>query len=84
MSEVFKLRDISCYTLRYALQFQSVYKGTESEMMLTWNLNQQLNLTKETKQRQKNWTVTSCRQIVTLLSFLRFMADLEQSGRIVC
>ena len=37
-------------------------------------------LEKRTKQRQKNLTLTSCREIVTSLSFSRFLANLEQSG----
>ena len=36
-------------------------------------------LDKETKQRQKNLTLTSCREIVTSLSFSGFLANLEQS-----
>ena len=32
------------------------------------------------RQRQKNLAMTSCRQTVKSLSFLRFMANLEQSG----
>ena len=47
-------------------------------MILTWNLDQQLNSTGETKQRQKKLTMTSCRRVVTSLSFFRFMANLEQ------
>ena len=38
------------------------------------------NLTKETKQDRKNLTMMLCRQIVTSLSFFRFMVNLEQSG----
>ena len=36
-------------------------------------------MTIETKQRQKKLTVTSCREIVTSLSFSEFLANLEQS-----
>ena len=39
-----------------------------------------INLTRETKKRQKNLTLTSCRKIVTSLSFFGFLANLEQSG----
>ena len=49
-------------------------------MILTGNLDQYLNLTRETKQPQKKLTMTSCRKIVTPLSFSRFLANLEQSG----
>ena len=48
-------------------------------MMLTWNLDQYLNLTGETWQCQKNLTMTLCQQIVTSLSFFQFMVNLEQS-----
>ena len=42
-----------------------------------------INLTRETKKRQKNLTLTSCRKIVTSLPFFGFLANLEQSrGRI--
>ena len=37
-------------------------------------------LDKRNKTASKNLTMTSCQQIVTSLSFLRFMANLEQSG----
>ena len=43
-------------------------------------VHQQRNLTRETKQRQKNLTMTSPQQIVTSLSFFQFMANLEPSG----
>ena len=36
-------------------------------------------MTRETKQSQKNLTVTSCRKIVTSLPFFQFTANLEQS-----
>ena len=49
-------------------------------MILTWNLDQQLNLTRETKQRQKNLTMASCQQVVMSLSFIKFLDNLEQSG----
>ena len=49
-------------------------------MILTWNLDQELNLTRETKQRQKKLKMTSCRKIVTSSSFFGFLANLEQSG----
>ena len=39
-----------------------------------------INLTIETKQRQKNVSMVSCQKIVTSLSFFQFMANLEQSG----
>ena len=52
-------------------------------MILTWNLDQYWNLTREIKQCQKNLAMTSCQQIVTSLVFFQFMANLEQSrGRI--
>ena len=38
-----------------------------------------VNFTRQTRQRQKRLTMTSCQEIVTLLSFSRFMANLEQS-----
>ena len=34
-------------------------------MLLTWNLDQQLNLTRNTRERRKNSTMTLCRQIGT-------------------
>ena len=34
-------------------------------------------LDKKKKHHQKNLTITSCRQIVTLLSFFRFMTNLD-------
>ena len=43
-------------------------------------VHQQRNLTRETKQCQKNLTMTSHQQIVTSLSFFQFMANLEPSG----
>ena len=43
-------------------------------------VHQQRNLTGETKQRQKNLTMTSHQQIMTSLSFFQFMANLEPSG----
>ena len=49
-------------------------------MILTWNLGQQLNFIRETKQRQKSVTMMSCWKIVTSLSFFQFMAILEKSG----
>ena len=36
-------------------------------------------LTRETNQREKNLAMMSCRQIVTLLSFFQFIANLKQS-----
>ena len=39
-----------------------------------------LNLTRGKKRRQKNLTMTSCRQIMMSLSSLRFMANLQKSG----
>ena len=48
-------------------------------MVLAWNLEQYLNLTRETQQCQKNLVVTSRRQIMTSSSLLQKMADLEQS-----
>ena len=47
-------------------------------MTLTWNLDQYLNLTKETRQGQKDLPMTSCEQIVTALCFSQNMADLEK------
>ena len=37
---------------------------------------------KQTRQRKKSLTTTSCRQIEML--FFQFMADLEQSEAVVC
>ena len=37
-------------------------------------------MTRETKNLQKNFTMLSCREIVTSLQLFRFMANLEQSG----
>ena len=37
-------------------------------------------LDKKIKQSQKNLTMTSCRKIVTSLSFFGFLTNLEQSG----
>ena len=48
-------------------------------MILTENLDQQLKLSKGTKQRQKDLTVTLYSQTVTSLSYFRFMVNLEQS-----
>ena len=39
-----------------------------------------LNLIRETKQRQKELTMTSCWEIVTSLPFFQFTANLEQCG----
>ena len=39
-----------------------------------------INLTRATTARQKILTMTSCRKIVTSLSFFGFLANLEQSG----
>ena len=47
-------------------------------MTLTWNLDQYLNLTKETRQGQKDLPMTSCQQIVTAFCFSQNMADLEK------
>ena len=47
-------------------------------MTLTWNLDQYLNLTKETRQGQKDLPMTPCQQIVTALCFSQNMADLEK------
>ena len=38
-------------------------------MILTWNLDQQLNLTRGAKQRQENLATTWCHEIVMALSF---------------
>ena len=55
----------------------------EPVMILTWNLDQSLKLTREIKPRQKILAMTLCREIVTSLSFFGFLANLEQSrGRI--
>ena len=40
-------------------------------------------LNKRNKITSKKWTMTSCRQIVTSLSFFGFMANLEQSGSLI-
>ena len=37
-------------------------------------------MTRETKQSQKNLTITSCKKIVTSLPFFRFMTNLKQCG----
>ena len=47
-------------------------------MTLTWNLDQYLNLTKETRQGQKDLPMTSCQQVVTALCFSQNMANLEE------
>ena len=39
-----------------------------------------INLAKETRQRQKRWKMTLCRQIKTSLLIFQLMANLEQSG----
>ena len=49
-------------------------------MILTWNLDQYLTLTRTTKKAFKKLAVTSCQQIVTSLSIFQFMTNLEQSG----
>ena len=47
------------------------------------NLGPVTKLEKRNKTTSKNLTLTSCRKIVTLLSFFGFLANLEQSrGRI--
>ena len=48
-------------------------------MILTWDLDQQLKLTRKTRQRQTNFTMTSCQQIVMSLWIFPFIANLEQS-----
>ena len=47
---------------------------------LEWILDQKLNMTWETKQRQKNLSMTSCRKIVTSLPFFPFATNLKLSG----
>ena len=47
-------------------------------MILTWNLDQWPNFTRETKQHQKSVMMTSCLPIVTPLLFFQFMTNLEQ------
>ena len=42
-----------------------------------------IKLHKRNETPLKNLTMTSCRKIVTPLSFLRFMANWEQSGTLV-
>ena len=49
-------------------------------MILILNLDQYLNLSRDVK---KNLAMTSCRQIMTSLSFFQFMVNLEQSGRCI-
>ena len=49
-------------------------------MILTSNLDQYLNLRKETRQHQKNLTMTSYQQTVTSLLSFWFLANLKQSG----
>ena len=59
----------------------------EPVMILTWNLHQELNLTRETK-RQKNdddFMLENCDAIVIFLIYGRFGAIWKpDSGRIVC
>ena len=43
------------------------------------DMDQELKLTRETKQRHESLTMTSCRKIVTSSSFSGFLANLEQS-----
>ena len=43
-------------------------------MILTWNLDQLLNLTRETRQSEKDLTMTSCN------NFFLFIANLQPSG----
>ena len=38
------------------------------------------NRNRKTSKKKNEMTMTSCRKIVTLLSFFRFLANLEQSG----
>ena len=52
---------------------------TEPVMILALNLEQQLKLTTETKQRRKTLTMTSCRAIMTLLPFFQLKVNLEHS-----
>ena len=52
----------------------------ETVMILTWNLDQWLKLTRKTKLRQKKLTLTSCQKTVRQLSFFGFLAYLEHSG----
>ena len=47
-------------------------------MILTWNSDQSLNLTRETRQLQKKLTMTSNRQMS--LSSFQVITNLEQSG----
>ena len=61
----------------WSIPYKKIVVNPEPMMILTWNLDQSLNLTRETKQRQK-MTITSCRKIMMSLSFFLFMANLKQ------
>ena len=47
-------------------------------MTLTRNLDQQLNLIRETQDHQKKLTMMLCQQTMMSSTFFRFMVDLEQ------
>ena len=47
-------------------------------MILASNLDQYLNLTRETEQRQKTLTMTLCQKIVTSFTFFQFTPNSEQ------
>ena len=46
-------------------------------MILTWNLDQLLNLTRKMRQRQKNFDCDAMSANVRLLYFIQFMANLQ-------
>ena len=69
----------------FRISGQSLIKKTvitpEPVIILPWNMDQNLNVTRKTKQQQNFLIMTSSQEIVTSLSFFQFMANLEQSGR---
>ena len=58
--------------------YKKIVITPEPVMILTLNLDQKLKLTRETKQREKNLTMTSCQKILTSLSFFSVLVNLEQ------
>ena len=56
------------------------YHNSRTSEDIDMKLGPLLNLIRETKQRQKELTMTSCWEIVTSLPFFQFTANLEQCG----
>ena len=59
--------------------YKNCHKPRTSDDIDISNLDQQLNLTRGTKQYQKNLMMMLRQQIMISLSFLQFLVNLEQS-----